>query len=93
MNCTFVAAEVSDHTLEAIGEMMGITREGVRLIERRALMKVRLAIEQNENDEPALCKQTPSPGEDRIEPRGESIELANKPNGFPDYDGRELAQR
>lgn len=39
MNCTFVAAEAGDHTLEAIGEMMGMTREGVRLIERKALIK------------------------------------------------------
>lgn len=41
MNCMFVASEAGDHTLEAIGEMMELTREGVRLIERRALIKVR----------------------------------------------------
>lgn len=41
MNCTFVAAECGEHTLEAIGEMMGLTREGVRVIEMRALRKVR----------------------------------------------------
>lgn len=43
MNCSFVAAEAGGHTLEAIGEMMGITREGVRLIERRAKQKFRAA--------------------------------------------------
>lgn len=41
MDCAFVASEAGDHTLEAIGEMMGITREGARLIERRALLKLR----------------------------------------------------
>ena len=41
MNCTFVAAEVSDHTLEEIGWKMKISRERVRQIERGALDKLR----------------------------------------------------
>lgn len=44
MNCTFIAAESGDHTLEAIGQMLGITREGVRLIEIRAIKKLREAM-------------------------------------------------
>ena len=76
MNCTFVAAQVSDHTLEAIGEMMGITREGVRLIELRALKKVRLAIEeQDQNDDPSLCKQAPSSGPNNVEADSQSAQL------------------
>lgn len=46
LNCTFVAAEAGEHTLEAIGEMMGLTREGVRVIELRALRKVREALHE-----------------------------------------------
>ena len=42
MNCSFVASEAGEHTLEAVGEMMGITREGARQIEKRALVKLRL---------------------------------------------------
>ena len=76
MNCTFVAAQVSDHTLEAIGEMMGITREGVRLIELRALKKVRLAIEeQDQKNDPSLCKQAPSAGPNHIEADSQSAQL------------------
>ena len=61
MNCTFVAAEAGgEHSLESIGEMMGITREGVRLIEVRAMKKLRLALDQRSNqhheDSPAILQ-------------------------------------
>jgi len=96
MNCTFVASEVSEHTLEAIGEMMGITREGVRLIQIRALAKVRQAIEddkQTENDDPSVHEQSPPSGTNHLGASSQSIELANQPNGVPDLNGRKLAQR
>jgi hypothetical protein len=92
MNCTFVASEVSEHTLEEIGEMMGITREGVRLIQIRALKKVRLAMDE-ENNEPALHQQSSPPGEDNFGANGQGVELSNQPNGVSDFNGRELAQR
>jgi len=47
MNCSFLAAEAGGHTLEAIGEMLGMTREGVRLIQVRALEKLRACLEEN----------------------------------------------
>lgn len=73
MNCTFVASEAGSHTLEAIGEMMNITREGVRLIERRALMKIRAHIRGDEADGPqgrkaSVHKQNLDAGEDLVTP-------------------------
>lgn len=90
MNCTFVAAQVSEHTLEAIGEMMGITREGVRLIEIRALKKVRLAIElqeQTENGTTTLREQTASSGPDYFEARNQSAKRKNEPDLIPAING------
>jgi len=55
MNCSFLAAEAGGHTLEAIGEMMGITREGVRLIQIRALKKLRVCLEETaEQNDPSI---------------------------------------
>ena len=47
MNCSFVAFEAVAATrdrlsLEEIGDMLGITREGVRQIEKRAIQRLRL---------------------------------------------------
>ena len=49
MNCSFVVFEAVAQTakklsLEEIGEMEGLTREGVRQIEMRALKKIRLRL-------------------------------------------------
>jgi hypothetical protein len=49
MNCSFVVFAAVGQTakklsLEEIGAMEGITREGVRQIEKRAIKKIRLAI-------------------------------------------------
>jgi hypothetical protein len=41
MNCMFVASEAGEHTLEAIGKMMGVSKQGVKAIEVRALLKVK----------------------------------------------------
>ena len=77
MNCTFVAAEASDgHTLEAIGKMMGITREGVRLIEVRAMKKYRSVLEalhqtQDQHEEAALHQSALAAGGDSIDPDSE----------------------
>jgi hypothetical protein len=84
MNCTFVAAEASDgHTLEAIGEMMGITREGVRLIEARAMKKYRANLEalrhaQDQHDEAALHQSSAPAGGDRIDPDSEVPQLSDE---------------
>lgn len=46
MNCSFVVYEAVAQTgqklsLEEIGDMLGITREGVRQIEKKAILRVR----------------------------------------------------
>ena len=43
-NCSFVAAEMGEHTLAEIGKMIGISRERVRQIETEAIRKIRISI-------------------------------------------------
>lgn len=94
MNCTFIASRVSEHTLEAIGEMMGITREGVRLIEIRALKKVRMAIGSGyEDDQASLYKQGSPSGENNISANGEGTESENKFNSVSGLGRRKLVKR
>ena len=45
--------ERTDHTLEEIGQLFGVTRERVRQIEARALRKLRNASAERELDQPA----------------------------------------
>jgi hypothetical protein len=44
-NCSFLASEVSDHTLAEIGDMMGVSRERVRQIENIAIKKLKSRLE------------------------------------------------
>lgn len=67
MNCTYVGSETgNEHTLEAVGEMIGVTREGIRLIEKRALLKIRAALSQGLDNESTVHKQVHIPGTDRV---------------------------
>lgn len=51
-NCSFLAAEIGGHTLEEIGNMLGVSRERVRQIEDLALKKLRKRSELKDiNDE------------------------------------------
>lgn len=95
MNCAFVAAEAGAHTLEAIGEMMQMTREGVRLIERRALIRFRAGWEKltNADGRTALPERCPPAGTDRIHPDEGCAELENGGDVVPALHGRELVQR
>lgn len=52
MDCSFLAGEAGPHTLEEIGRMEGITREGARLIERKALLKLRHKLTIHDADAP-----------------------------------------
>lgn len=47
-NCSFLAAQVRDHTLTEIGDMMGISRERVRQIEVIAIRKLRASFRMKE---------------------------------------------
>lgn len=47
-NCSFLAAQVCDHTLNEIGDMMGISRERVRQIEGIAIRKLRASFRMKE---------------------------------------------
>lgn len=87
-NCTFVAAEVGgSHTLEAISNMLGLTREGVRKIEQRALMKIRAAI----TDEPtALRESLLAPRPDHNRPNHQVADVSDKGDNLPARHGRKL---
>jgi hypothetical protein len=95
MNCTFVAAETGGHTLEAIGEMMGITREGVRLIEIKALKKLRLALDEDRPDNEATSTRHQSAKASR---RGDIVAIhkshqqKNPRNFLPVIDDRKLGE-
>lgn len=47
-NCSFLAAQIRDHTLSEIGDMMGISRERVRQIEGIAIRKLRFSFRVKE---------------------------------------------
>lgn len=47
-NCSFLAAQICDHTLTEIGDMMGISRERVRQIEGIAIRKLRASFRMKE---------------------------------------------
>lgn len=89
MNCMFVAAEAGEHTLEAIGAMMGITREGIRMIERRALLKVR----QAKLDGTPIHQSNVVAGSDLHETGGQGAERDDEPDDVPAVHGRNVAQR
>jgi hypothetical protein len=95
MNCTFVASEAGGaHTLEAIGEMLEITREGVRQIEVRALRKVRAALGGDTNDNhTTVQKQNMAAGEGDEPSCGQVLELEDAADRVPAHDDRGLVQR
>lgn len=95
MNCTFVAAEAGgEHTLESVGEMMGISREGVRKIEVRALRKFREALDQESNHEarPPILQSRVPPGTNRIDTVGPIFEYKDSGNQLSARDDRELGE-
>jgi len=93
MNCTFVAAEAGgSHTLEEIGEMMGVTREGVRVIEKRAMRKILVQLNQLESHASTVRQQGPSPGPDNDASDDEEPELEDETDCVPSLHDRELAQ-
>ena len=47
LNCTWVACNYGPFTLEEVGDMMGVTRERIRQIEEKALLKLRSPYRSN----------------------------------------------
>jgi hypothetical protein len=90
MNCCFVASEAGEHTLDAIGEMMDITREGARLIERKALLKVRHS-RLLENAHSSVHQPSMAAGPDLNASINESAELEDGPDDVSAFDDRKLA--
>ena len=96
MNCSFVPSEAGEHTLEAIGDMMGITREGVRVIETRAIKKIR---EFFENTEQSDHEEKPPGRQQALASRRGDIIAIHKSHKrkdpryvLPTLDGRELGE-
>lgn len=96
MNCSFVAAEAGEHTLEAIGQMMGLTREGVRLIEMRAMKKIRLLLAQDpypDNEEKtALYKPDMAARPNNIHSISQGDQREDAGDCLPDFDDRKLGE-
>ena len=94
-NCTFVAAEAGgEHTLESVGEMMGISREGVRKIEARAMRKLRAALDQKMDNEnrPSISQSSSLPSSDSLRTVHSDSQLKDSSNVLSDRDDRELGE-
>lgn len=93
MNCTFVASEAGEHTLDQVGRMIGVTREGARLIEKRGLMKVLLALEEREQDyADTLCEPDASTRSSYVDSEADVSEPQDENHSLRVVDGRKLAQ-
>ena len=95
MNCSFVAAETGEHTLEAIGEMMGITRAGAHVIQMRAMKKLRALLKQEKktaHEATTRHKPDDSAGRGDVVPVSKVHKRKNKRNLLPVVDGRELGE-
>jgi hypothetical protein len=75
--------------------MMGITREGVRLIEVRAMKKLREALDQQKldhEDRPTVLQSRLAPRKNRIDTVGSSHKPENPGNQLRSSNGRELGE-
>ena len=93
MHCSFVAAEAGENTLDQIGEMIGITREGVRLIELRGLRKLKQALREQEDAIASVCQPNPPPGESHIDTACDVAEREDQGDSLRVVHGRKLVQR
>ena len=94
-NCTFVAAEAGgEHTLESVGEMMGISREGIRKIEVRAMRKLREALDQktDNEDKPSISQPSSLSGPDSLRAVRSDSQLKDSSNVLSDRNDRKLEE-
>ena len=88
MNCSFLAAEAGGHTLEAIAEMLDITREGVRQIQIRALSKLRAGlVEDQEQHEPSIHESRLATRPGHIDSNHEVDQSENERHSLSAVDG------
>jgi len=94
LNCSFVAAEAGgEHTLDEVGDAMGITRERVRQIEVSALAKLRAAMaEIQERDANAIHKPGLVAGNCDLDADGQFTQSQDEADFFSAMHGRKLAQ-
>ena len=90
MNCMFVASEAGPHTLEAIGDMMDITRERARQIEKSGLVKIRLR-RQFRHEDAAVHQPSLAAGADLFTAVDQGAELSDEPDDVPAFYDRKLA--
>ena len=57
-NCSFLAAEMGEHTLEEVGNMMGVSRERIRQIEAVARIKMKKKLALRDIDEELAYQQS-----------------------------------
>lgn len=93
MNCSFVAAEAGgEHTLDEIGDALGLTRERVRQIEAVALTKFRLAMARLNDPDASLHQPNLAAGNRGLHAHRELVEPQNQADLLPVVHGRKLAQ-
>ena len=94
MNCTFVAAEAGgEHTLDEIGDAMGLTRERVRQIEAVALTKFRLEMARLDDlDAAPIYQSNLATGNRGLHANRELPKPTNEADVLPVVHGRKLAQ-
>jgi len=90
MNCSFVASEVGEHPLQLIGDWLGLSREGVRLIEKKALGKLRKMNDLERDSYEPLREPIHLAGQSSINPSYQRLEPNDQVDLFSTFYGGKL---